>query len=384
MNRRIFNIMLCCLLAAVCTGLASCAHEEPATGDGTNPQALYVTFRLAASGVSEGRAASRAGAPNDTEGGSWGDSYVSSEAAGFEERILKGQFHVTFYDAQTGSYAGRLENILCTDYTTSGSDRIYEFHAELRLADASISVEQLRQKTMKMMVVANIPDITDASLTAALSDDNGLGSLKYGYIGQPDDNFTAIPMWGVCTPNLSSITPGFTYDIGTVNLLRAMAKIEVCVDRTNKSLDDVNVKSVTVSRANTSGYGLPGSWNNINETTDLTFAKTLRVPDDVETVQNRVFGKADNNDSVIFYLPECENAAGDEEITMSVTYTVESEEREGTIRLCPYTNGHPDGQSERWNIVRNHHYRYEITGIGVIKFTASVHDWYVVEKEIEM
>lgn len=381
MNRITLNMMICCLLAAVCTGLSSCAHDEDPTANDVNPQALYVAFRLTTSVVSGPSTTSRGSVPDNTDKGAWGDGYSSSETIEFEEKILKDKFHVVFYDFGDNSYVGCLDNILCTELTQSGAGGIYTFHGELKLEQTGMTVEQLRQKSVKMMVIANMPDVPEASLKNGLSD-SGLGHLTYDYIGQEGD-FQAVPMWGVASPDLSAITPGKTLNLGTVSLLRAMAKVEVCVNRADPNLNNVNVKSVTVNRANISGYGLPSNWTGIGETSDLKFAETLRIPDDATPV-SRTFAKADDQGAVIFYMPECRNNPGDDEIILTVIYTADSEEREGTIRLCPYANGRPGNGSELWDVIRNHHYRYEIASIGVIKFKVSVHEWTIVEKDINM
>lgn len=380
MNRISFNMMICCLLAAACAGLSSCIYEEYKIVDDRDPQALYVAFRLTTSGATSA-ATSRGSVPNDIDNGAWGDNYSSSETIEFEERILKDKFHVVFYDYVDNSYVGCLDNILCTELTQPGAGGIYTFHGELKLEQTGMTVEQLRQKSVKMMVIANMPDVPEASLKNGLSD-NGLGHLTYDYIGQEGD-FQAVPMWGVASPDLSAITPGKTLNLGTVSLLRAMAKVEVCVNRADPNLNNVNVKSVTVNRANISGYGLPSNWTGIGETSDLKFAETLRIPDDATPV-SRMFAKADDQGAVIFYMPECRNNPGDDEIILTVIYTADSEEREGTIRLCPYANGRPGNGSELWDVIRNHHYRYEIASIGVIKFKVSVHEWTIVEKDINM
>lgn len=385
MNRTTFNMMTCGLLAAVCAGLSSCDDEVPAVG-GENPQTIYVTFRLATRGTAGKRAPTlRTVPPDGTGDGSWGGGYEQSGSVGFEDKILGDGLHVTFYDAADGSYAGRLENIVCIP---PGEDYVREIYAELRLDNLETTLEelQLHQKKLKMMVMANMPDVTDDddALKAGLSSEaDGPGSLTYRYIGQSEEDFPAIPMWGVCSPDLSAITPGKRLDLGNVELLRAMAKVEVGVDKGNEALAklDVKVKSVTLNKVNKSGYGLPGKWNEKGNTTDLKFDETLRVPPGVETVQDTVFGKADADGSVVFYLPECENGneAGEEGLTMTVTYTVEGEERQGTIHFCPYSDGHPAVDTKdpagRWDIVRNHHYQYMISGIDVIKFTTNVHPW---------
>lgn len=405
-------LLWCVLLAQGC----SSDGAEPNPGSATQPgaqsggaqpagtQSLYASFRVVVPGVAEDGAARPVGTRAAAEYGpgvSWGDDYEQSGAVGFENRLIvdESHFHVALYDAVEGSYMGRFKDIVRTNLSMLGPDYLYEFHAKLDIPDQSISLDELNRMTLKMVVVANMGDVSDDMLAAGLSSDaGGLGTLEYDR-GQVDGDDPAIPMWGVATVEIEKVrvlvdgeprygfVPSLTSDMGKVDLLRALAKVEVRVNLNGEGpAERVIVERVTVNRANTTGYGLPGEWNTVGDTKRLTFGNTLRVPADVQSETDRTFRKANDTDGVVFYLPECENSSADE-IKMTVCYSVEGEERTGEIHLCSYADGKPESgyETKLWNVVRNHHYLYTITGIGKIGFSATVCNWDGVEEiEVDM
>jgi len=370
MKRSLLHIVLRCLAASLCAvALSSCVYDGgPFADDGGEAQPLQpllVTFSLraqASDAGSRGDFRSRAGAPDLDGAAFWGDDYESFDAVGFEERILEDNFLVTFYDAASGAYLGRLENMICFAVVPVGADvDIFRFSAVLNLADPDMSADVLKTRTVKMMVTANVPDFIPAAAASAditTSAEAGLGAVPFSLVG---NDFDAIPMWGMTKVSFAGIAPGVVCDLGSVSLLRAMAKIEVGVDRSNPDLAEVKVGSVTVSRVNKSGYVLPGGWNTMSSMGDLSFAYTMHVPADAEVEADRSFQNF--GDKVMFYLPECANGA-DDEIIMTVDYTIKSDAHQGQIRLCPYgADGKPDAARGLWNVVRNHYYQYLISGV---------------------
>lgn len=372
--------MMIRLLVLACVGFSSCVCEDEACIDGgDDPHALCVSFRLSMKHVSSAMTKSTRGvAPSNPGNGIWGDEYEKSEAIPFEETILKERFHVTLYNAACGSCVGWLDNILCTRFGQSGSEDLYEFRGFLRLRDPETTVEDLRRLTVRMMVLANQPDVSLGLLRSDMSDiDAGPGSFRYYYVGQQGD-FPAIPMWGVCESGLSTITPGETFDMGEVSLLRSMAKVEVRMNRDDENLDNVHVERVTVNRINTAGYTLPGRWNGLDDTGNLEFRETLRVPTVVGSGKDRTFTQKQKDGGIVFYLPERVNTA-DDEIVLTVAYTVGSDKRTGEIYFRPYDEetGKPK-DTPLWDIVRNHHYQYTIVGVGPVhddlRFKVSISD----------
>lgn len=370
------------LLVFACMAFTSCVCEdETCIEGGEDSHALYVSFRLSMQHASSAATKSTRGVvPSDPGGGKWGDEYEKSEAIPFEETILKDRFHVTLYNAADKSCVGWLDNILCTQFVKSGSDDIYEFRGFLRLLKPETTVEELRRLTVRMMIVANQPDMPFGALRHDLQDiDDNPGDLRYYYIGQEND-FHAIPMWGVCSASLKDIGPGpeNRADMGSIALLRSMAKVEVRVNPNDGQLQDVHLESVTLNRANRSGFTLPGEWNTLDDTRNLEFGKTLRVPYSPGVITSKRFDKKSADGGIVFYLPECENTVGDE-IVMTVAYTVGSDHRTNEIYFRPYNEvtGKPDS-APLWDIVRNHHYRYTIVGVGAshddLRFKVSISD----------
>jgi hypothetical protein len=380
MIRKIINNIYVLLL--VTGGLAaftSCSNDtadEPTPDIDTADTDLHVSFTLA---VQSAQAAGSARA------GAWGDTYTQADAVTFENRINTDNLIVTFYNSDTGNHIGNVTDLRCTEFYSQNTLSYYEFQGVLQLGDSTLTVDQLRQTNVKMMVTANATTTANATvLTANISagGDSGPGSLQFTAMGDTS-MFTAIPMWGVSSPSMANITQGHAWNVGTIDLLRAMAKFEIDIDSTNSELDNVQFTDITVNRLNASGYILPGAWNEISTTKALTFAQTLRVPPTANVANDITFNAATTGRDITFYVPEIKNSS-DYEIILSLHYSVGSEQRTGIIRLCPYADGKPTG-NPLWDILRNHHYHYTITSVGtLIRFNVSVHEWDVVEKNLEM
>lgn len=355
----------------------SCSKDTPGSpGDGMVP--LSVNFRMAVP-VDE-----FAGDGTEyNEDWTWGDDYNKEDALSAENRILWDDLSVAFFSENGGTFIGYLEDIHCVNLLPGDNQYTYECNGILKTME-EMTVEELVEKLrsagqVKTMVTANVANLQQEILDAGINSLNaGLGEVKYSCNGSFDGNFPAIPMWGVTVNDFSGLPPGMSMSLGNVALLRSVAKVEVLVSDELKetSGNTVQLESVSVNRMNSSGYVLPGKWNEIEKTEALRFSETSRIPATVEETENTFQVQGDG--TVVFYLPECGNMAGENEIIMTVRYTVEDEEREGEIHLCNYENGVPDTEN-LWDVVRNHLYRYIITNTGEIKFEVEVHPWDEIE-----
>lgn len=360
------------LAVMLCVSCSKDAREE----DGI--QTIGVNFRVAVP-IDESSSAATENNGNLT----WGDEYDMEEGLPDENRILWVDFSVAFFSEAEKTYIGKLERIQCVGGQLAGGQYTYECNGVLKSKE-DMTVEELVEKLrsagrIRTLVTANVANLQQEVLDAGISKPNdGLGTVEYSCSGIFDRNFPAIPMWGVVTNDFSELTIGKSVSLGEVALLRSVAKVEVLVSEElqQASNNAIKLNSVSVNRMNTTGYVLPGKWNEIEETEKLEFSETLRIPDDVNEVEGCDF-KVGTDGRVVFYLPECRNMAGESEIIMRVSYNVEDEVRTGTIHLCKYESGVPTG--DLWNVVRNHLYRYIITNTGEIKFRVEVHPWDEVE-----
>lgn len=368
---------LTALLAAL--SCVSCSKEALVSfGEEDGMQPLNVIFRMAIP-----MDASTVDSQEYNDDQTWGDDYNQENALSAENRILWDDFSVAFFSENDNSYIGHLRDIHCINLLPGVDMATYECKGVLTTTEdmkAEELVEKLRSSgKVRTLVIANVKT-EQKTLEAGISGaDAGLGAMEYSCNGLFNIDFPAIPMWGMTTNDFSGLTLGKSIDLGKVALLRSVAKVEVLVsdELQQASENTIKLTSVSVSRMNTTGYVLPGNWNNIDKTENLKFSETLRIPEPATKEEDKTFSVRDDG-RVLFYLPECRNGSGDDEIVLTVNYTVEDEAREGIIHLCDYSNGNPDREN-LWDVVRNHLYRYIITNSGEIKFMVEVHPWDEVE-----
>lgn len=357
----------------------SCSNDAPGSlGDGDGMQPLSVNFRMAV--PVDASAANGTGYDEDR---TWGDDYNQEQGLSAENLILWDDFSVTFFSVKDNSYIGHLEDIHCVNLLPGVDQYTYECKGVLKTTE-EMTVETLVEKLksagqVRTLVTANVADLQPDILDEGIGDtDAGLGRVEYSCNGVFEMSFPAIPMWGVATNDFSELTPGASMSLGEVALLRSVAKVEVLIsdELQETSGNRIRLQSVTVNKMNKRGYVLPGKWNEIENTKDLKLSETLRIPDSAVGSKGTFSVREDGR--IVFYLPEYLNTQGDDEILLTVNYTVEDEEREGVIHLCNYENGVPETEN-LWNVVRNHLYRYIITNTGEIRFKVEVHPWDEIE-----
>ena len=342
--------------------LGGCAANEPAPS--TDVQNGYlVSFRM------NTRPSTRSASPS------------------FEERILPESLHGALVDND-----GLLATFAFIEVSDPGNEgsasrdilaRMIPFRPNMTLA-------QLQARKPRLMIVANTPGM----VTGYFNDDIGnptvgIGSLRFSFRGIPDDNFRAIPMWGASTVDLSGLRNAETLDLGSIDLLRAMAKIEIALSddpAVQHILKNVRLKSLTINGGNSRGFVTPANWNKTANTAGINFENALRAP------RNSRFDGADTyyadpeGKSVTVYIPEYDNPdlqVGNApyknrgEIWLELAFTTLSGEKSGEIRFCPYgTDGKPLSGARLWDIVRNHNYRYELTSLddSDFKFRVKIED----------
>lgn len=220
----------------------------------------------------------------------------------------------------------------------------------------------------------NVPDadyklVVVANCTAPTEDItwNGLKNIVYEKSGASVDK---IPMWGFLKAKLT-LKKGERQDLDDLPLLRAMAKVTVNLADVDAN-KDFTLKSITLNKYNADGYvgpteALPdGVTIPATNTAKLDQEKCINVPQ--QTAQSMQLTVKDN--TVEFYVPEYDNSSKDAYITVVVTYT-DPETKEETdftyekgIEFKNYTDVGV-GTDEYYNIVRNHHYQFNIIKVTI-------------------
>lgn len=190
-----------------------------------------------------------------------------------------------------------------------------------------------------------------------------------------------IPMFGFHTANLKFV-PGKREEVKTpIYLLRAMAKIEVAL---TEELDkEYNLAGVTLNHYNGTGYCLPksteilGAQNTLGMSTDGVFNEYQ----DAKT--SLAFIPVEETSSYVVYLPE---VAKNENLKIQVELLPEdapegTEPEVGSFNVMSYPE---NGDPEAINIVRNHWYKYTVSGFAASQIFVEYKtlDWQTVDIEI--
>lgn len=305
--------------------LASCSRNDEVAVAEEEEDKVYVTLTLSINGEEAGSRATWEDNDNPEDGNKWENTIDDLQ--------------ILIYDANN-NYVGKVEDLIqLLDGRYSG-----------KLSDA----EWTGNTNYKIMAFANCPSIDNPS---------NINTLDYTRA-----NVSYIPMWGVTTAQFN-LTPGVSEDIGSIDLLRAMAKVEVIMNAEGYTIDNI-----AVDKSNPNGYCLPNGYNSVSETDRLDMEGETPAsfnPYTSETPES----KAEDGQHYI-YLPEYDNSTKPAKIQVTVnneTYELEFKD---------YVNGAPTG--DPYDIVRNHIYRYTITGVNdgklIIKYKAM--PWELVTSEI--
>ena len=326
----------------------SCNNEvDEAAG---NKKTRTVVFRLSVDDAVGSRAA-------------WGDisdnDYNRQDGVGIENRIDLNGLRVAIYsikaDGTVDARVGVADHLLywSTDANDKGNDS--KDPIEYQLVGDISDVELVDGKEYRFMVYANFPHTTNNQFDL---DDIG---VENGYI----------PMWGVTT---YQITGGEMEDLGTIDLLRAAAKVEVIFNEA--VTNEYDVINLSIMNYNSKGNNLPTGWNSCVNTKALDRENCINVTADHVHGTSLSF----ENGKYYIYLPEYANTKHPEDPSV-VQVTLKKKNSDLTktypISFCKYdTNGAPEAASV-YDIVRNHIYQFNVTGVkgNSLLLNFEVADW---------
>ncbi|WP_297273399.1 hypothetical protein [uncultured Bacteroides sp.] len=297
----------------------------------------------------------------------WGEGYDSKEGNAYENRIAPDDVQVILFNT-SGDRVATVE-ILSYYPLNDGSDD-YRFIGSVTAEDGTLTSGQ----SYKLMVFANC---------GTFAADSDLGSLFFTY---NEANVKAesqlIPMWGVITPTLT-LEKGKQQDLGTIDLLRAMAKIEINLASTISGTHTIT--GATLSKYNSRGYCLPKDYAAVENTKELeqetgnskdTFNPCINAP----VSSDLAFSYSEDKKTAWLYIPEYDNSPTDA-ATISITLSDGSNTTTGTLEFKDYANGTATGDAH--DIVRNHIYRYTVN-VETSKLTVQYKalPWNLVETSI--
>ena len=335
-----YILTLCCMICFM-----SCSSDETSS----DPAMVRVVFRLyAPTTTTESRADS-----DPTEG----------DAEDWESAINMDQLHVVLY-SKDGRSIGGLENVTLV---STSVPNIYDVVGSILVDKLSLNNGMF---TGQIMVYANMDGVSE---TEAF-DESMVNKLTF----TANTGKHNIPMWGIKQLNVS-MEAGKQTNIGTINLLRAEAKIKVFLR--SDMVENYELTSVKLSRANKQGYCLP-KYENIQGIDDVqgldhdAFAHFWSKGSS-QTSEDELTDVDMTNKTI--YVPEYENK------NAAVIQLTLKDKRDGntqdyTLPFVEYSvSGTPTQNA--MDIVRDHYYKFEVyrSDDGMVRVRLKVRKWYVVK-----
>lgn len=313
--------------------LASCSrNDEVAVAEGEEGK-VCVTLTLSINGEEVGSRATWENNDNPDAGDKWENTIDDLQ--------------IRIYEATTNKYVGKVDDLVpLMENKYSGT-----------LSKATWQANT----NYKVMVFANCPLIDESVDISTLS-----------YSHTDIDKIDYIPMWGVTTAQFN-LTPGVSEQIGEIKLLRSMAKVEIIMNA-----DGYTIDNIAVDKSNTQGYCLPKGYDSVSETEQLDMEGTDPASFHPFTTFENPPIKKEQDGKYYIYLPEYKNT---ETSAAKIQVTVNGETYD--LEFKDYENGAPKDGTQ-YDIVRNHIYRYTITGVndGKLKLEYRVLLWDKVESAI--
>ena len=330
--------LMFCLLSTM-----SCGFDDGYDNEDQNDDAVRVAFRMSYANGNT-RAAN--------EG--WDDYDPKDDGTAYENAINTEQLQIKVCD-ENGTIIGDVENVIAIN---NGTDTNPDYSITGTWENAADKLS----KAKKIMVFANCG-------TSIVTPDN-IQNLAFARSATTQ----YIPMWGVTTLT-NELVVGKSNNLGTIDLLRSLAKVKVKLADGMKSRK-YSLGAMQLNNYNTSGYTLPLTYNTVARTAAIRFGNSLHAN---SSWAQSITMTNNDDESIMLYIPEYDNinAATDRKATISLQLMRDGEEEGNyTLHFCNYTpEGAPDAAST-YNIQRNHYYEYTVGRTDdQVKIVLNVKEW---------
>lgn len=346
--KRTLHILLLAMLS--CMSLLSCEKLIYEEGDNCDESVMHVSLRVSAGGSTMSRALT------ETE----------KDGAGYENFIDVHTLHILFFDTDNKFLQSfKPEDIHPTE--NSEYPHIWELRG---------TIQNPPKTGFKIVALANWPSapqgliVGETTIENVCTADWAMGDYSTSFTPSKS---SPIPMYGVKTiENKISFNSDIETNLGEINLLRAFAKITVCLSDGSS----VDLSSVTLSNYNKRFARAPlGMYDNtVNRS--LSEATVHLADSDNDTARLPLnFASSTDKKSWTIYIPEYLNAGPSGTARNDCSHIeLKINESDVTYRIDfrDYSAQTDDGQ--RFNIVRNFEYYYEVK-LTPILFSVTVKKW---------
>ena len=356
MKKHIIRTLSVCIALLL---LSACRQEQDGLAVADESAAsVQVSFTLT---TASGNASTRVGTD---EPGTGYENYID---------ITNNNFRFLLFDTEDDTFVYSFTPQSVTPAGASGEyAQTYKVEGEMP--------EEYADFNYKVVVLANWPDYPDAN--DLIIDRTTIEDICSAYAYQYTAPFVPseeqlIPFYGVATIN-TTLSPDISTNLGSIDLLRALCKVEV-----KCSADGFTLKEVKLNKYSTKGMCAPLEvYNNTKE--DWEKNEQIHLPQDNTVGASLSLSNPDG--TFIAYVPEYNNAALKDsylEVTLTDANNKEVTLKSPNIYFKNYTDGSPVDGSD-YDLIRNHWYQFDITKVddGELKLEYRVLLWDKVESAI--
>ena len=354
MKKHIIRTLSVCIALLL---LSACRQEQDGLAVADESAAsVQVSFTLT---TASGNASTRVGTD---EPGTGYENYID---------ITNNNFRFLLFDTEDDTFVYSFTPQSVTPAGASGDyAQTYKVEGEMP--------EEYADFNYKVVVLANWPTYpSENDLTGKTIQDICL-AYTYNYTDSfvPSES-QLIPFYGVATIS-TTLCPDISTNLGSIDLLRALCKVEV-----KCSADGFTLKEVKLNKYSTKGMCAPlNVYNNTKE--DWEKYEKIHLPQDNTVGVSLSLSNPDG--TFIAYVPEYNNAALKDsylEVTLTDANNKEVTLKSPNIYFKNYTDGSPVEGSD-YDLIRNHWYQFDITKVddGELKLEYRVLLWDKVESAI--
>ncbi|MDE7069781.1 MAG: hypothetical protein K2O63_04590 [Alistipes sp.] len=343
------------LLASVL--VASCDKERDPEIESQEPAQMRVGFRIALGGTQAVRT-TPAGDYDDATGVDF-ENYID---------VAHKNYRILFFDTENRY----LTSFRQQDFIPLGDDPVRS-----KVYEVIGRIDGRLPRDFKVVVLANWPTYPEG-LTAGkttIEDICTAAGSRYAYVPPfVCSEETPIPMYGVRLCEAVEFTPQTVTYLGTVHLLRAMAKVQVVCPAAEWTLEKVRLK-----RYNRTGYCAPsgvyaeGDYVKGDHASD--YVEEVHVEEGAVEEASIDFRKLSDG-SFEIYLPEHRNADGKVRRADAAQIVVKFEERADKEYVVDFKYyGDPPAGSQAgdpFDVRRNCYYKFKLSNKGVAEPSVSV------------
>ena len=354
MKKHIIRTLSVCIALLL---LSACRQEQDGLAVADESAAsVQVSFTLT---TASGNASTRVG--TDEQGTGY-ENYID---------ITNNNFRFLLFDTEDDTFVYSFTPQSVTPAGASGEyAQTYKVEGEMP--------EEYADFNYKVVVLANWPTYpSENDLTGKTIQEICL-AYTYNYTDSfvPSES-QLIPFYGVATIS-TTLRPDISTNLGTIDLLRALCKVEV-----KCSADGFTLKEVKLNKYSTKGMCAPLKvYNNTKE--DWEKNEQIHLPQDNTVGASLSLSNPDG--TFIAYVPEYNNAALKDsylEVTLTDANNKEVTLKSPNIYFKNYTDGSPVEGSD-YDLIRNHWYQFDITKVddGELKLEYRVLLWDKVKSAI--